>query len=73
MNPEMWLSRETARGKQGGEWCEWGALGDPVHHRGTLSLACGDEVVVMRHVANLGLCDRLDDGECWGGYGVFFG
>jgi len=40
---------------QDGEQLEWGVLGEPVHHRGALPLACGDEVAVVRHVADLGL------------------
>jgi len=38
---------------------EWGVLGEPVHHHGTLPLARGDEVAVVRHVADLGLGDGL--------------
>jgi len=30
-------------------------------------------VAVVRHVANLGLGDGLDDGGCWGGHGVSCG
>ena len=47
---------------QDGEQLEWGVLGEPVHHHGALPLACGDEVAVVRHVADLGLGDGLDDG-----------
>ena len=49
---------------QDGEQLERGVLGEPVHHRGALPLACGDEVAVVRHVADLGLGDCLDDGGC---------
>jgi len=55
-----------ARVIQDGEQLEWGVLGEPVHHRGALPLACGDEVAVVRHVADLGFGDGLDDGGCWG-------
>jgi len=53
---------------QDGEQLEWGVLGEPVHHHGALPLACGDEVAVVRHVADLGRGDGLDDGGCWGGH-----
>ncbi len=33
-------------------------------------MACGDEVAVVRHVADLGLGDGLDDGGCWVGHSV---
>ena len=56
---------------QGGEQLERGVLGEPVHHRGALPLTCGDEVAVVRHVADLGLGDGLDDGGCWGGHGCY--
>ena len=36
---------------QDGEQLERGVLGEPVHHHGALPLACGDEVAVVRHVA----------------------
>jgi len=45
---------------QGGEQLEWGVLGEPVHHRGALPLACGDEVAVVRHVADLGPIEPAD-------------
>jgi len=64
---------DCARGMQDGEQLERGVLGEPVHHRGALPLACGDEVAVVRHVADLGLGDGLDDGGCWGGHGVSCG
>jgi len=63
---------DCARGMQDGEQLEWGVLGEPVHHRGALPLACGDGVAVVRHVADLGLGDGLDDGGYWGGHGVSF-
>ena len=69
----MAVAFDCARGKQDGEQLEWGVLGEPVHHRGALPLACGDEVAVVRHVADLGLGDGLDDGGCWGGHGVSCG
>jgi hypothetical protein len=34
---------------------------------------CGDEVAVVRHVADLGRGDGLDDGGCRGGHGVSCG
>ena len=67
---EVAVAFDCARGLQDGEQLEWGVLGDSVHHRGALPLACGDEVAVVRHVADLGLGDGLDDGGCWGGHGV---
>jgi len=56
---EVAVAFDCARGMQDGEQLEWGVLGEPVHHHGVLPLACGDEVAVVRHVADLGLGDGL--------------
>lgn len=40
------------------------------HHRAALRLACGDPVTAVRHVADLGLGDGLDNSGCRGAYSV---